>query len=151
MLVFFPQVVDNLFVSLCLVLVLLWNAGFQEWRWGNKNKISFSPEESTKVPNTKAKSILYSTPWWNGKDWFIGIGQEPFQGCPVSNCIVTDSIKDQEVHQFDAVIFHSWHLFYSGTLFPGTRSKHQRWRHSNLIQWGKLDLWTRLYIYRPFV
>ena len=140
---------------ICLLVCVLssFYFGMQAFRSedeGIKTKFP-SPEESTKVPNTKAKSILYSTPWWNGKDWFIGIGQEPFQGCPVSNCIVTDSIKDQEVHQFDAVIFHSWHLFYSGTMFPGTRSKHQRWRHSNLIQWGKLDLWTRVYINRPFV
>ena len=84
--------------------------------------------QSDKTTNTKTKSILYWTPWWlrNSKDWFFGIGKDVFRDCPVSDCIITDQRREWDVHKFDAVIFHSWHLFKSDMHFPQTRSKHQR-------------------------
>ena len=85
-------------------------------------------ENSKKSSESVTKSILYWTPWWldNSRDWFFGSGKEVFRHCPVNNCIVTDKRSDRDIHKFDAVIFHSWHLFKTAMQFPEKRSKHQR-------------------------
>ena len=95
-----------------------------------ENEVSKKPlaEQSDKTQNTRTKSILYWTPWWlrNSKDWFFGVGKDVFRDCPISDCIITDQRREWDVHKFDAVIFHSWHLFKSDMNFPQTRSRHQR-------------------------
>ena len=77
---------------------------------------------------TETKKILYWTPWWlrNSKDWFFGVGGGVFQDCPVNNCIISDRSTVSDVHTFDALIFHSWHLFKTDIEFPVTRSHNQR-------------------------
>jgi len=55
------------------------------------------------------KYILLYTPFFIQKDWYFGLGQEPFVShkCPVQNCFVTNNpnyLANQS--DYDAILFH---------------------------------------------
>ena len=80
----------------------------------------------TDPANQPTKTILYWTEWWNNPTWFFGSGMDVFSHCPISNCMITDNRSEINIHNFDAVIFHSWNLFTTDFKFPEERSSHQR-------------------------
>ena len=107
--------------GICLALIFL--------RGDSDNREKDIKETLDKpVEKTETKKILYWTPWWlrNSKDWFFGVGGSVFKDCPVSNCIISDRSTESDVHTYDALIFHSWHLFKTDMQFPVTRSQKQR-------------------------
>jgi alpha-1,3-fucosyltransferase len=65
---------------------------------------------TTIAPDAPLKHILYFTPYWDGKDYHFGTGQEPFlqANCPVNRCFATiDRVHLPTLADFDAFLVHA--------------------------------------------
>ena len=115
------------YVVVCIIPGICLAMIFFRGDYDNTDTASRKPLEKP-VERSETKKILYWTPWWlkNSKDWFFGVGGGVFKDCPVSNCIIHDRSTKSDVHTYDALIFHSWHLFKTDMQFPMTRSHRQR-------------------------
>ena len=61
------------------------------------------------------KTILYYTEWWpdhpDPASWDLGEGEEMFASCPHTNCRLTANTTELPIHQYSALLFHTWKLF----------------------------------------
>ncbi|XP_063906646.1 alpha-(1,3)-fucosyltransferase C-like [Zophobas morio] len=58
-------------------------------------------------PNNSIKTILYWSPMFRQKDYYLGTGQEIFAHCQYKNCNATYDRNSLPVDQYDALIFHA--------------------------------------------
>lgn len=92
--------------------------------------LRYSALENTFLKNTKY--ILYWTPAWRTKDFFIGFGKRPFEHCEYSNCYGTDNRNLIPLEEFDAVLVHEMAYNKKKHGIPWARSSHQKYVFMNV-------------------
>ena len=71
-----------------------------------KSSTDIKPQEISKATNKTQilKKILFYTGIFTLDDWGFGFGQEPFERCPVSNCLTSNN-------QSDGPLISGFHMF----------------------------------------
>lgn len=82
------------------------------------------PEKHTK---NSYKTILYWNRFFSREDMGLGLGQEIYKNCPVSNCLATSNRNMVAVEDFDAIVFHGPRYSTSKDGYPRKRSLHQKY------------------------
>ena len=77
-------------------------------------------------------NILYYTSWWpdhlDPKSWNVGEGSWMFANCPHKNCYLTRNKRYlPHLHQYSALLFHTWKLFAKDVSVPVERSPLQKY------------------------
>lgn len=85
-----------------------------------------------KAPPITFHNILYYTSWWEDhKDpasWDLGEGSWMFENCQHKNCYLTANKHFlPNIHQYSALLFHTWKLFAKDVSIPLERSPLQKY------------------------
>jgi len=84
------------------------------------------------IPPVTTHNILYYTAWWEDhpdpKSWDLGEGSWMFASCPHKNCYLTSNKQFlPHLHQYSALLFHTWKLFAKDVSIPVERSPLQKY------------------------
>lgn len=96
-----------------------------------KPQFEIDTEEHQQPKSKNVKTILYWTPMFGQKDFYLGLGSNIFQDCPVNNCYATACRTCQSLTDIDAILFHGpeYRVKYFGK--PQTRYPRQVYVYSN--------------------
>eukprot|EP00092_Neocalanus_flemingeri_P102044 GFUD01130498.1.p1 GENE.GFUD01130498.1~~GFUD01130498.1.p1 ORF type:complete len:419 (+),score=81.45 GFUD01130498.1:117-1373(+) len=108
-----------------------WRESYTNSNNSDGKKIENVQTQEKDSPST-FHNILYYTTWWpDHKDpasWDLGEGAGMFQNCAHKNCYLTANKKFlPQLHQYSALLFHTWKLFSRDVHLPIERSPLQKY------------------------